>query len=74
LGSAASELILEIYDSSGDLVFIRSLDAAYLTPQAHEFAWDGRSSWGKALNNGVYFARLTGGITTEFLKIAIADR
>jgi len=74
LGQAVSDLTLEIYDSAGGLVFRQNLDAAYLSPQAHEFPWDGKSSWGKKLNNGVYFARLTGGITSDFLKIAIVDR
>ncbi len=74
LGEAVNDLTLEIFDSAGDIVFRQALDASFLTPQAHEFSWNGRSLWGKKLNNGVYFARLTGGITTDFLKIAIVDR
>jgi len=50
------------------------LDGANLLPGNPEVIWDGRSAWGKKLNNGVYFARLTGDIKTDFIKIAIADR
>jgi hypothetical protein len=74
LGRAVSDLTLEIYDSSGDVVFRTKLEGAFLTPQTHEFMWDGYSLWGKLLNNGIYFARLSGEITTDFLKIAISDR
>ncbi len=74
LGRPVNDLTLEIFDSAGDLVFRRDLDGPFRTPAAHEFAWDGKSLWGKTLNNGVYFARLTGDIETDFHKIAIADR
>jgi|GEM_PF-3327069 hypothetical protein len=74
LGQAVSDLTLEIYDSAGDLVYRQSLDATNLLPGNPEIVWDGRSAWGKKLNNGVYFARLTGDINTDFIKIAIADR
>jgi len=74
LGQSATELKLEIYDASGDLVYLDPLDGAYLDQGEHEYPWDGRSAWGRTLNNGVYFARLTGSLTTEFLKIAIIDR
>lgn len=74
LGQNATELKLEIYDTSGDLVYMEALDGAYLDQGEHEYRWDGRSAWGRTLNNGVYFARLTGSLTTEFLKIAIIDR
>jgi hypothetical protein len=74
LGAAVNDLTLEIYDSSGDLVCRQKLDVSFLTAQAHEYPWDGKSSWGKTLNNGVYFARLKGDVTTKFLKIAIADK
>ena len=69
-----NELDLEIFDTSGDLIYRRVLDGADLEGNTHEISWDGKSAWGKTLNNGVYFARLTGDITSEFLKIAIADR
>ena len=74
LGQNETELKLEIYDASGDLVYLEALDGAYLDQGEHEYPWDGRSAWGRTLNNGVYFARLTGSLTTEFLKIAIIDR
>jgi hypothetical protein len=74
LGQAATALTLEIYDSSGDIVFRRELDSPYLTAAAHEIVWDGKSLWGKMLNNGVYYARLSGDIETKFLKIAVVDR
>ena len=74
LGRQVSDLTLEIFDSAGDLVFREALDGPMRTPAAHEFLWDGKSLWGKILNNGVCFARLTGDIETDFHKIAIADR
>lgn len=74
LGQPVSELTLEIFDSAGDLVYRQMLDGANLLPGNPEVIWDGRSAWGKKLNNGVYFARLTGDIKTDFIKIAIADR
>ncbi|MCD6161523.1 MAG: hypothetical protein J7K40_03800 [candidate division Zixibacteria bacterium] len=74
LGGDITELKLEIYDTSGDLVYLTDLTGDYLTEGSHEIPWNGKSSWGKTLNNGVYFARLTGSINSEFLKIAIADR
>ena len=74
LGQSVGDLRLEIFDASGDLVFRVDLDGTFLSAGPHEYSWDGKSSWGKILNNGVYYARLNGGITTEFLKIAIVDR
>jgi flagellar hook assembly protein FlgD len=74
LGRSVSELILEIFDSAGDLVFRQKLSDNNLLPGNPEIFWDGRSAWGKKLNNGVYFARLTGDIKTDFIKIAIVDR
>lgn len=74
IGRAVSELTLEVFDSAGDLVYRQKLSGIYLQPGNPEILWDGRSSWGKKLNNGVYFARLTGDIKTDFIKIAIADR
>jgi hypothetical protein len=74
LGRAVNSLTLEIFDNSGNVVYRQSLDGAFLTPAAHEISWDGKSLWGKLLNNGVYYARLTGDIETKFMKIAIVDR
>jgi flagellar hook assembly protein FlgD len=74
LGRAVSDLKLEIFDNAGDLVYQEKLTDNNLMAGNPEVLWDGRSAWGKSLNNGVYFARLTGDITTDFIKIAIVDR
>ena len=49
---------LLIYDLSGNLIYLRKLNADELTFGTHELVWDGKTNSGIILADGVYFAMI----------------
>jgi hypothetical protein len=60
---------LEIYNITGQRV--RTLVDGQLQPGYYSAAWDGRSQWGRAVANGVYFYRLTSGEFSDTRKMSV---
>lgn len=66
---AAGRVRLAVYDVRGRLV--RTLVDASLPEGAHQAAWDGRDTAGRAAVAGVYFARLEAGGGVETVRMSL---
>jgi flagellar hook assembly protein FlgD len=67
---AASEVTLDVYDSSGRLVS-RLVDGATQERGTHEVAWRGVDTAGRQASSGVYFYRLVSGKETISKKMVL---
>ena len=65
----ASEGIIVIMDSGGEVVFHRTLESDDLNIGVHEIAWDGTNLYNYQLASGVYFAYVK--IADSFKRIKI---
>lgn len=66
---SAGEASLELYNVTGQRV--RTLASGTRAAGTYTLGWDGRGDGGRALSNGVYFARFRAGSFTRTLRVSL---
>lgn len=61
---------LNIYDSSGELVYT-VVEGEYYPSGDHEFIWNGENDSGEMVASGVYFLKLDSGLMPQVVKIVL---
>jgi hypothetical protein len=62
---------LDIYDVRGRRIRRLLAGDGVLSAGPHEFRWDGRNEYGRAVSSGIYFVRLSAGRAVEHGKLVL---